>query len=345
MDTLLQTASGLLVVLDEQRRIVTVNHTFLKELGICDIQEVLGFRLGESLQCIHAHKDPDGCGTTDYCVSCGANIAIRAALEKDLHKEKTCALISDKDGARSDICLRIKAKPIQLHERKWILVYAQDITEQQYWANLERVFFHDVSNTITALYGSVQLLQQQHPAQRDIDALHDSVERLLGEVAVQKKLALNRQADYRPVKRPIELDSICRQLHTIIDGHRAAFGKEIQEDWPREVQMLKTDPLLISKVLGNMVINALEATPMGCAIRIMVRADADQVAWNVWNQSPIPPSIQKRIFQRYFSQKPGAGRGLGTYSMKLFGETYLKGRVSFTSAPGEGTLFTFSLPR
>jgi len=49
------------------------------------------------------------------------------------------------------------------------------------------------------------------------------------------------------------------------------------------------------------------------------------------------------LFQRSFSSK-GSGRGLGTYSMKLFGEKYLDGEVSFESDRIKGTTFTISLP-
>ncbi|MCG8563758.1 MAG: PAS domain-containing sensor histidine kinase [Desulfobacterales bacterium] len=347
MDTLLKTAAGLLVVLDQDRQIVTVNHAFLKELGIEDVREVLGFRLGQSMKCIHADKKPDGCGTTDYCVSCGANIAIRAAMgmEPDQFREEICALISDREGSRSDICLKIKAKPVVLKKTKWILVYAQDITRQQFWANLERVFFHDINNSLTALYGSAQLLQLKKPFDEDIAFLNDSIERLMGEVDLQKNFSKNRITEYNPVGRIVELEDIRHMLHTTIDGHKAAFGKEIHEEWPRQSISLETDTMLVSKVLCNMVINALEATPMGSAIQIRVEADAEQVTWNVHNTAHIPTPIQKRIFQRHFSRKSEPGRGLGTYSMKLFGEEYLKGKVNFRSSPKDGTTFSFRLPR
>ncbi|MFA7348153.1 MAG: ATP-binding protein, partial [Desulfurivibrionaceae bacterium] len=57
----------------------------------------------------------------------------------------------------------------------------------------------------------------------------------------------------------------------------------------------------------------------------------------------MPENVQLQIFQRSFSTK-GTGRGLGTYSIKLLGERYLKGRVSFTSTPEKGTTFRFRCP-
>ena len=58
-----------------------------------------------------------------------------------------------------------------------------------------------------------------------------------------------------------------------------------------------------------------------------------------------PDAVAKRVFQRNFTTKEGAGRGLGTFSTKLFGEQILKGKVQFTSSPAEGTVFELRLPR
>ena len=53
--------------------------------------------------------------------------------------------------------------------------------------------------------------------------------------------------------------------------------------------------------------------------------------------------VQLGVFQRSLSTK-GSGRGLGTYSMKLLTERYLKGHVSFTSTASGGTTFTIRIP-
>ena len=72
--------------------------------------------------------------------------------------------------------------------------------------------------------------------------------------------------------------------------------------------------------------------------------EAGAVSLSVRNAGVIAPDVQARIFQRSFSTKAVRGRGLGTYSMKLFGERYLGGEVSFSSSPGAGTVFTVRVP-
>ena len=54
--------------------------------------------------------------------------------------------------------------------------------------------------------------------------------------------------------------------------------------------------------------------------------------------------VRLQVFQRSFSTK-SPSRGLGAYSMKLIGERYLKGEVSFTTSQRDGTEFSITLPR
>jgi len=50
------------------------------------------------------------------------------------------------------------------------------------------------------------------------------------------------------------------------------------------------------------------------------------------------------MFQRNFSTKGEAGRGFGSYSMKLLGEKILKGKVDFSTDRRNGTVFVFTCP-
>jgi sensor histidine kinase regulating citrate/malate metabolism len=62
----------------------------------------------------------------------------------------------------------------------------------------------------------------------------------------------------------------------------------------------------------------------------------------VHNMSFMSPEVKLQVFMRSFSTK-GMQRGLGTYSMKIFGEQYLGGKVNFTSDPQNGTTFFIDL--
>ena len=110
-----------------------------------------------------------------------------------------------------------------------------------------------------------------------------------------------------------------------------------------ESVVFETDAALLSRVLINMVKNALEATPKGGTVTLGCRTDGPDIRFEVHNPTAIPRDIAMQIFQRSFSTK-SAGRGLGTYSMKLIGERFLGGRVGFTTSEAEGTTFHAIFP-
>ena len=96
--------------------------------------------------------------------------------------------------------------------------------------------------------------------------------------------------------------------------------------------------------MGNLVKNALEATDKGGSVKISASNRNGFIQFNVYNDKVIPDNIQLQIFQRSFSTKNSPGRGIGTYSVKLIVEQYLKGKVEFISNKDENTIFTISIP-
>jgi signal transduction histidine kinase len=79
---------------------------------------------------------------------------------------------------------------------------------------------------------------------------------------------------------------------------------------------------------------------------VTLGAKATDQAVEFWVHNPgvMPREVQLQVFHRSFSTK-GVGRGLGTYSIKLLTERYLKGTASFKSSPEEGTVFTVRYSR
>jgi signal transduction histidine kinase len=144
-----------------------------------------------------------------------------------------------------------------------------------------------------------------------------------------------RREDLRPVDRT---------RGSCFSNHPAALGKNIYFADVYPAVAIETDISLLSRVLCNMIINALEATEENGSVRVGATSKNGRLSLCVWNAGEIPADIAKRVFQRDFSTKAQAGRGIGTFSMMLFGEKYLGGRVDFTTSSSDGTVFRFILP-
>lgn len=347
---LLTTIAGLLVVLNEDRQIVALNHAFLEAIGFTNPEEALGLRLGQSLNCIHSHEQPACCGTTPHCSTCGAVIAMMTAISENRTDEQVCALTIEQNGIIENLCLIVKARPISIDGNRWILVFVQDITQQNFWINLERVFFHDIRNVLGSLTASaeifkIKMLDKNNSDDYLIDTIIRSAQRLNEEITIQSILANEKKATHLFKKARASIKEIREDLELIVSRHSLMGKRNIVYSWPDGDISINTVSLLVSRVLGNMLVNAMEACDDGGTIRLSTCITPALVRFDVWNAQVIPQDIQRRIFQRHYSSKTGVGRGLGTYSMKLFGEKYLQGVVDFKSAEGEGTTFSFTLPR
>jgi signal transduction histidine kinase len=105
----------------------------------------------------------------------------------------------------------------------------------------------------------------------------------------------------------------------------------------------------VRQVLFNLLVNAIEATPRGNEVTVIVETKDAAVVISIIDQGPgIPPEIQPRIFEPFFTTKEGSlgrGLGLGLSISKDLVET-MNGRLQFHShSPDPGAMFIMTLPR
>lgn len=343
---LMQSIGGLFAVLNRQRQIIAVNDALLGSLGISDIAKVLGIRPGEAFDCLYAKEMAGGCGTSRYCVTCGAAVAIVSCLGENRPVEQKCALQTVTNGHLRDICFRVKASPLDIGSERVILLFLQDITAQERWAALERMFFNDIGNTISAIHAAAAtaLTAKQHRRQESIHVVHRLAERLAREFALQKALTHQDIGEMLVAPSPVYPEQILCELLDIAHSHPAGERRTIRIDGVTPSRRIHTDSTVLTRILTNMVVNAFEATEPGGEILVRVDDAMNAMRFSVWSPAPIPEPFQLRMFQRHFTTKNESGRGIGTYMMKLFGEEFLGGRVGFLSSAAEGTTFWIELP-
>lgn len=346
IDTVLHSVSGLVAVLNAQRQIITVNHAYLDFLGIGQVETILGARPGESIGCIHAHEMPFGCGTSRHCATCGAAVSIVTSLANENPVERTCAITRETDGLTEDLYFNVRAHTMDLAGYHYVLLFIQDITREQRWANLERIFFHDIRNAVGSVLGWAELLLSDvRPELReDMKNLHRAAWRLSREIEIQYELNHGEEASLKPRYRETSVEEMVTEMTNTFRHHPLVPGKHLLFEDHTCNTRFSTDGIFFIRVMANMILNALEASADGDTIRIQARLDNDVLVFSVWNPGAIPEENQLRLFQKNFSTKEGPGRGIGTFSMKLLGEKILKGRIDFSSSLESGTEFCFRIP-
>ena len=346
MSGVLEVAYSYLAILNENRQFVAVNERLFERLGYEKVADVLGMRPGEALGCAYADDMPAGCGTSKHCASCGAAIALVSCLVQDHAIERTCALKVDQQDKTSDLFFSVRAQPIKFRGERFILLFMQDISRQQQWAMMERIFFHDINNIMTGLVGASELLLEYETTKNEklIRNINHLSSRLSQEIKLQQALSRMDTRLYQAVFREVLSTDIIKELERIFHHHKAAEGRSIDFDHSEICIYFHNDECVLIRVLANMITNALEATERGGTVRVWVEENPENVTFYVWNHQYIDTDVANRLFQRNFSTKGELGRGLGTYSMKMFGETILGGEVGFNTSEQQGTTFFLKLP-
>ncbi|MFW5860511.1 MAG: sensor histidine kinase [Planctomycetota bacterium] len=348
VDGVLQVVNGVVAVLNESRQILAVNHHMLEMLGIEQVEALVGLRPGEAIGCVHAGDGPDGCGTTAYCRTCGAAMAMAVSLADDCPVELRCVATVWRGGRQRDLVLGVRAVPVRIAQTRLIVLCLIDTTVDVRRSELERMFLHDINNLLQGMVGTADLIELQ--AADDGETLRltrqlgDLARRMASEIHQQRVLLTTEYGDHRPAMQALAVERIVADLQKTVEHHSAARQRELAVDEPAAGLTVSGDPGLVHRVLLNMAVNACEETPPGGRVRIWVEATDDEVIIAVHNPGEIDPDIALRVFERHFSTKEEVGRGLGTYAMKLFGEQLLGGRVWFGTGPA-GTTFRFALPR
>ena len=143
------------LVLNKNRQIVLSNRAVLNLTGLTDIDAILGLRPGELLHCIHATEKDNGCGTTEFCRVCGAASAI-VSSQNDIPDVKECRISTSAGGA---IDIRVWTTPFHIKKDSFTLFSVSDTTDEKRRRALERIFFHDIMNSLSAIRAMSETLK------------------------------------------------------------------------------------------------------------------------------------------------------------------------------------------
>ena len=329
------------MILNRQRQAVFVNKPFREFLAANGIEGIIGKRMGNLMGCKHPPESEGGCGTTEACARCGAAQSLAQAL-KGVESANECRILSHKVG--EDLDLRISVTPLKHGGEDFLLMSLLDISSEKRRVVMERLFFHDIINTAGGVQGLLSLVEGSDPedARTYVRSAARASDRMVEQILSQKDLAAAERGELEPKAAEFSSLEFLREVAGVFAAHEVARNKALSVSPACEDVLISTDRTLLSRVIGNLAKNALEAEPEGAAVTLDCRKSAAGAVFTVHNPAQMPEDSRLQVFQRSFSTK-GAGRGLGTYSIRLLTEKYLKGKVSFTTGP-EGTVFRAEYP-
>lgn len=343
---LINAMPNIAMILNTSRQVVFSNSIIIDMLSLPDIDAVLGKRFGEIIHCKNAFTEEGGCGTSEACMYCGAVNTIQNALNSKKKETNDCRIISKVEGKDVAHDYAVSASSIHWEGKEYIFLSLINISDEKRRRILEKVFFHDIINTAGSLKGLLTHLENISDAEQlntYISIASSASKDLLDEIMMHREL-LAAENNELPISHDVIFSKdFLQNILNQMKHHKIAVKKHLVVDDNAVCISLISDFKLLKRVVINMVKNALEAIPEESKVVLGSFSNEKQITIWVHNSTYMERDIQLRLFQRNFSTK-GSDRGLGTYSMKLLGEKYLNGKVSFTSDVESGTKFFLELP-
>jgi len=230
-----------------------------------------------------------------------------------------------------------------------VLVLA-DITEQERRRRAEREFVtnasHELRTPVTAIASAVEALKagaQDSPESRErfVDLIGRQAARLTRLTSALLTLARAETRQEELQLEPVELEEVLREVAASAD---AADGVAVRVECPRPVVAVAQRDI-VEQVVASLVGNALKHAASD-EIVLRARLADSRAVIEVADSGPgIPPAVQERMFDRFYSGGPGRrdGFGLGLAIAHASTEA-IGGRLTIHSAAGRGTTATVVLP-
>ncbi len=208
---------------------------------------------------------------------------------------------------------------------------------------------HEIRNPLSTLRMNLQLLREdwenpiterEQKGRKRIDVLIRETERMESVVSDFVRFA----AGHALRLEPTNLNALTGELLDFLAPQAERSRIRLVRDFARDLPLVQVDPNLIRQALLNLLVNAQQVLPSGGEIRIRTVENGQYVKLSVADNGPgIPSEHREKIFNLYFSTKPG-GTGLGLPMVKKIVEEH-QGIIEVETELKKGTTFTLCLKK
>jgi len=232
----------------------------------------------------------------------------------------------------------------ELVEQRERLVQAERVAA---WRELARRLAHELKNPLFPLQITVENMQRardRYPEQFD-EVFREGTQTLLAELSTLKQI-IGRFSDFAKMPAP-EMQAV--NFNALIAENLKLFAAQLEKARVHAVTELdaglgavQADPEQMSRVLRNLILNAIDAMPEGGTLTVRTSAAGGGVKIEIADKGQgLTPEECERLFTPYYTTKThGTGLGLAIVQSVVSDHG---GRISVDSAPGKGSTFRIEL--
>lgn len=325
------------LAIDVDERIISINQAFSDFFHV-DSHKVVGHRLQEAVRNIDLQRFV--AKTLSSQIPAEGDISIRESKEHLLQAHGTTLLNAE-------------------GKRIGAVVVLNDISRLRKLENLRREFVanvsHELKTPITSIKGFVETLldgatHSPEDVIRFLQIISKQTDRLNS--IVMDLLSLSRiEQEAEQAKIELREGRLFDVIATVVEycEERAREKGILLESECTENCIVPMNPQLLEQAIINLIDNAIKYSESGRRIQINVKGSSDETVIQVKDEGcGIEAEHLPRIFERFYridkarSRKMG-GTGLGLAIVKHIAQAHA-GRVSVSSTPGVGSIFSIHLP-
>jgi two-component system, NtrC family, sensor histidine kinase HydH len=203
---------------------------------------------------------------------------------------------------------------------------------------------HELRNPLGTMRASAEMLAKNVTGENEI------ARELAGFIATEvdrTNSLITRFLEFaRPLKLRLQKSDLAQVADRAIDElsrHNPPYDVKIHRNYSPDVPPLDLDAELMERVVYNLLLNAVQATPRGGGVTVKTREAGERAELSVIDRgSGIAREHLENIFNPFFTTKTeGVGLGLAIVS-KIVDEH--GGNISAESETGQGSVFRVFLP-
>jgi two-component system phosphate regulon sensor histidine kinase PhoR len=253
--------------------------------------------------------------------------------------------------------LNVIATPLSEGSDEGVLLTLQDVTRLWQVETTRREFVSNVSHELRSPLAAIRAMTEtlQDGALNDTDTAQDFLTRILNDTQrmttmVNELLELSRlESGQAPIHlAPVSLESVVAEIESRFDVSPDHERLKLETNVPDGIPLVMGEADKLNQVLANLVENAVKVTGDGGLISISANATDRWVEVKVSdNGIGIAREHLPHVFERFYkvdrSRRDG-GTGLGLAIAKHLVQAH-GGDIKVESVEGEGSAFSFTLPR
>ena len=213
---------------------------------------------------------------------------------------------------------------------------------------------HDIKNILEGLQGGVYVVEEGMKDKDNELTLQgwDIVKKNITEITGITQNILYSAKERKPTFKSVKPVDLVRQTGRLFTEKASLMGIQLLMELNPKLPQIKVDPKGISRLLGNLIWNSLQACQKDTDKRkhtVFVRADFYDNSHYLFevedNANGMDEETQKNLFKEFFSSKGDSGTGLGLMVVDRIAKNH-SGRIEVMTKRGKGSLFRviFRLP-